>query len=129
MALAASLEYHHRSRVEETRQGIFIFTGDASDYQDWEFRNELKYTNAKEEERPKIMAEIVTSLRGDAFRVAKDLGMEDLTKPDGWKLLKAALKDLIFPRKREEAKVLYKQINDHRGKLSRQPGETMVSYV
>ena len=69
MSLAASIKYDHATRVDDSRQTILIYNGDASTYNHLECRNEMRYLNAREEDRPKIMAEIVTSLRGDAFNV------------------------------------------------------------
>ena len=52
-----------------------------------------------------------------------------LLQEDGVDILVEAMRDLVFPFKEEEAKVLYKIGHNPDGVLSRQHGEAMVAYI
>ena len=59
----------------------------------------IKYSAAKEEDKPKVMASIVEGIRGDAAELAKDIGIEELLKKDtGLEKLTAEIKKSIFPK-------------------------------
>ena len=64
-----------------------------------EIEGGIKYSAAKDEDKPKVMASIVEGLRGDAGELAKDIGIEELLKKDtGLERLTAAIKKLIFSK-------------------------------
>ena len=68
-------------------------------------------------------------LRGDAFLVARDVGLERLTQQDGIDLLIQKVKEHTFPLQGEEASELFRQGQLLTGPLSKQPGEPMLSYI
>ena len=72
---------------------------------------------------------VIEGLRGDAFSIARDLGLEVLSKPGGLVKLVGEIKSHVFPRAREEAKELFRAGQKQGGPLSRQPGKPMLSYV
>ena len=67
---------------------------------------------------------MIEGLRGDAFSIARDLGLEVLSEPGGLVKLVGEIKSHVFPRAREEAKELFRAGQKQGGPLSRQPGET-----
>ena len=51
---------------------------------------------------------MIEGLRGDAFSIARDLGLEVLSEPGGLVKLVGEIKSHVFPRAREEAKELFR---------------------
>ena len=84
---------------------------------------------AEDEKPAKAANMVIDALRGDALQVAMDIGHEKLTRPDGLAQLVPQVKKLVFPTKKLEAKELYAQGHHKNGVLSRQPGESMMSYI
>ena len=52
MALA-SLKYDAAAGVEETKGGLFIYSGDAGRFHDWEFRTSIRWESTKDDEAEK----------------------------------------------------------------------------
>jgi len=81
------------------------------------------------------MSKVVDGLRGEAFVVAKELGLEKIWQPGdeytdaGLDVLVKAIKAQVFPQTTFEAKELFRQFTKPSGSLSRQSGEAMHSYV
>ena len=80
------------------------------EFHEWEFRTKLRLQGiAKDEDVPYVVQKIVEGLRGDAFLIAKDLGLEKLNEPQGKGI--EELIDLVrrhtFPLQEEEAKELF----------------------
>ena len=69
-------------------------------------------------DRSILVNKIVEGLRGDAVLLARDLGLETLSRPNH-----------LFPRALEEGKELFRAGQQIGGPLSRQPSESMLSYV
>ena len=67
----------------ETKRGSYVYWGDAANFHEWEFRTRLKILSVKEEDRTKIIAECVDGLRGDAFTVAQQIGLDELVTRAG----------------------------------------------
>ena len=76
-----------------------------------------------------LVNKIVEGLRGDAFLVARDLGHEALMKPKGLETLISRIRANVFPRATEEARELFRAGQRQGGVLSRQSGESMLSYT
>ena len=122
---------------QETKGGAYIYSGYPSDFHEWEFRTLMRASTVipKDEEddvtyaRTQMINKVVEGLRGDAFQVAKDIGMESLQGPDGVKTLVAAVRKVVFPLAHEEAKELFEQGQKFGGVLARQFGESMVQYI
>ena len=72
---------------------------------------------------------VLEGLRGDAFLLARDIGLERLCKPDGLDHLLERVRQMVFPLAAQEAKELFRQGQLVSGPLSRQPGESMLSLV
>jgi len=107
----SSLRYagHGRGNPETTQKGEVIFRGSATEFHDWEFRTMLRYKSTDDKDIPKTVARIVDALRGDAFQIAQDIGIDALSKEDGIPKLIQAIKDMVFPTRALEAKELYAQ--------------------
>ena len=89
-----------------TKDGIFIFNGQPSDFHEWEFRTLMRAKGTKQDDLPNLASRIIQGLRDDAFLVAADIGVEELTKEEGVETLVEAMRNLVFPFKEEEAKLL-----------------------
>ena len=114
-----TLVYQADFRYEGTRDGIPIYDGSATQFADWSFRTRIKYSAAKDKDKPKIMASIVEGLRGDAAEMAKDIGIEELLKKDtGLQKPEASIKKSIFPKVEAGAKLLYRHGNKKHGVLA-----------
>ena len=86
-----------------TKDGIFIFNGQPSDFHEWEFRTLMRAKGTKQEDLPNLASRIIQGLRDDAFLVAADLGVEELSKEKGVDTLVEEMRNLVFPFKEEEA--------------------------
>ena len=80
-------------------------------------------------DRSVLVNKVLEGLRGDAFEIARDIGLEDLTASDGLKLLITRIRQHVFPRAQEEAKELFRAGQKAHGPLARQPQESMLSFV
>ena len=78
-------------------------------------------------DRTPVVHEVLEGLRGDAFLVARDLGLEKLISP-GVDLLVDRIRAMVFPRASEEARELFRA-GQMIGVLSRQYGESITSYI
>ena len=76
-----------------------------------------------------LVNKILEGLRGDAFLLARDVGLDALTSEEGLEDLLQKMKAFVFPRANEEAKELFRAGQKHGGPLSRQAGESMLSYT
>eukprot|EP00439_Symbiodinium_sp_Y106_P023264 s5069_g2.t2 len=68
-------------------------------------------------------------LRGDAFLVARDIGLERLLQHDCIEFLIQKVKEHAFPLQGEEASELFRQGQLLTGPLSKQAGEPMLSHI
>ena len=76
----ASLRYDENRTSEETRQGVYIYAGDPSEFHVWEFRTRMRMKSTKTEDIKKSVNSIVEALRGSAAQVAMDIGDDELLK-------------------------------------------------
>ena len=58
-------------------------------------------------DRSVLVNKIVEGLRGDAFLLARDLGLETLSRPGGLERLVEVIRNHVFPRALEESKELF----------------------
>ena len=72
---------------------------------------------------------VMEGLRGDAFQKAKDIGIAALSAPGGLRTLIAEIGAMVFPLGTLEAQALFRSGQALRGPLSRQEGESIVSYI
>ena len=78
--------------------------------------------------RTEMVQKVLEGLREEAFELARDIGVDVLTQPGGLRKFVEKLRDVVFPRASEEARELFK-VGQKPGSLSRQNGESMLSYV
>ena len=71
----------------------------------------------------------IEGLRGDAFAIARDVGLDQLTAPGGLEHLITQIKAHVFPRAQAEAKELFRAGQRTGGPLARQSVELMLSYT
>ena len=125
------------NRVEITKGGSYVYWGTPGDFYEWEFRTRLraKAAGKDDEKYADMMGKIIEGLRGEAFVVAKELGLDALwNSPDdftegGVDNLIRAVKLSVFPNVTHEAKELFTQFSKASGPLSRQNGESMQHYI
>ena len=111
----ASVLYATRIRHAETRSGSFIYNGDAMSFYEWEFRTRLLAHGRKEDSYLNAVNKVIDGLRGDAFVVAREVGLSILCEqgtdytPSGIDELVAAMRRTIFPHTTHAAKELFRQ--------------------
>ena len=135
MALS-TLKYRPGSKyqeIETTKKGAPVYKGEPSLFHDWEFAIELRMAGLDvEKDGPKEYAinaqQVMDGLRGDAYKVAKRMGVKALCEVDGIENLVKQMKEFVFPSKKLEAKELYTHGHAVGQTLSRQSGESMLSY-
>ena len=114
---------------ELTKHGVFIYDGSALHFDEWKFSTLARVAGTKEEDVPSLPARILEGLRGEALRVAMDIGVAGLTKEGALQTLVDDLEKLVFPLRSAEAAELYHEGAKPFGKLSRQRGEAMSAYI
>ena len=114
----------------ETRTGAFVYDGSPAKFHEWEFMTMVKWQSTDEERRLQSLSTIIDGLRGEAARIAMDIGHEALLRGDGSgvKKLVEDIRKYVFPQA-TEAKELYQLGHKKNGTMSRQASEPMVSYV
>jgi hypothetical protein len=113
----------------ETKSGVYIYAGAPGDFHEWEFRTKARFLSTKEEDRKLCGPRVLEGLKGDAYLVARDLGLEVLAEETGVDKLVTAMRDHVFPSLEDEAQLLYHHGQKADGILARQAGESMFSYV
>ena len=98
-------------------------------YYEWEFRTKLRVANKKGEHYYEAVSKIVDGLRGDAFVVAQEVGLEALWEEGGIDELTKKMREMVFPLTTQEAKELFRQYTKPNGLLSRQVSESMKQYI
>jgi len=110
---------------KETKQGTYVYKGDGINFYEWEFRTKLRVAGKTGEHYVDAVSKIVDGLRGDAFVVAQEVGLESLHEHDGVETLTKKMREMVFPMTTQEAKELFRQYTKPNGLLSRQQGESM----
>ena len=89
---------------KETKQGTFVYKGDGLNFYEWEFRTKLRVAGKTGEHFTDAVSKVVDGIRGDAFVVAQEVGLEALYEWDGVEKLTKAMRNMVFPRTEQEAK-------------------------
>jgi len=79
-----------------------------------------------------LVTKVMEGLRGDAFLMAKDMGLSSLMEvgpPTGLEKLVERIKEHVFPLRSHEARELFRVGQMPTGPLSRQPAETILSFI
>ena len=63
---------------QETKQGSYIYSGEAGKFHEWEFRTRLRSRGKRGDFYIDAVSRITEGLRGDAFIVAQEVGLEQL---------------------------------------------------
>ena len=116
-----------------TKSGSYIYHGDAARFHEWEFRTRLRAKAAGREpdKYADAMSRVVDGLRGEAFTIAKEVGLDRLWQPGSFEdademikpgvdILIDAIRSSVFPLTTYEAKELFRQYCNPNGCLSRQ---------
>eukprot|EP00971_Amphidinium_carterae_P352490 6492618-Amphidinium_carterae.1 len=129
MALAGLLPPKPGATHEETKSGVFVYSGQPSLFHEFSFRAKAKYYGTKTDDRILVGPRLLEGLRGEAFLIARDFGVENLAAADGVLHFLTFMEDRLFPFRETEAKELYYQGSKVGGPLARAPGESMQSYI
>ncbi|CAE7356892.1 RE1 [Symbiodinium natans] len=78
--------------------------------------------------RTEMVHRVLEGLRDEAFELARDIGVDALTAPGGLRSFIERMREVVFPRATEEARELFRA-GQRPGTLSRQAGESMLSYI
>ena len=68
---------------QETKTGSYVYWGDAMNFHEWEFRTRLRVQGKKDDSLVDAISKAVEGLRGDAFVVAQEVGLETLWSEGG----------------------------------------------
>ena len=128
---------HGEDRVEETRSGIPIFDGTPHHFESWKLRVEGKVAAAllapedkREQEIAILGSKLLDGLSGEAAAIAKEFGISNLMKMSGPTALLLKMKEELMGHSQDEARELHNLgISESFNKLSRQNGESMISYI
>ena len=130
--------------TNQTRAGIPIYRGGPLAFEEWKFKilgrvhsiqNQCREDDAwsvieKNNKLADLSAKAVEALEDDALKVAIEMGHGVLSTPEGVTLLVQHIEDAIpYGDKEDDARDLYHLGAKKRGVLSRQKGESMVSYT
>ena len=113
----------------ETKSGVFRYDGSPGGFHEWEFRTRARYYGTKKEDKTQLGSRVLEGLSGEAYLVARNLGIDILSEKEGVMKLIGAMRERIFPYLADEAKILYREGQRKDGLLSRAAGESMLSYV
>ena len=100
----AFLRFDNHSTVAENRNGIFVYSGESSRYNEWAFRSKARFESADKEGKKNAMSMIIEGLRDEASQVAMDNGTEELMKETGFQKLVEAIHDIVYLHIRNEAR-------------------------
>ena len=111
----------------ETKQGSYIYSGDASSFLEWELRTRLRMQGVNEDRYAENTSKIVDGLRGDAV-IATQVGLQKLwqspveteeeERRGGLETLVKAMKCAVFPLMTHEGKEVFRQYSKPSGSLS-----------
>ena len=88
---------------KETKAGTYVYKGDGVNFYEWEFRTKLRIAGKTGEHYVDAVSKIVDGLRGDAFVVAQEVGLESLHEHDGIQLLTQKMREMVLPMTTQEA--------------------------
>ena len=80
-AVSSVLHNAASGAYSETKQGAYIYWGDAGNFHEWEFRTKLRLKGGSKADYADRMSKVVDGLRGDAFVVATQIGLDTLSQP------------------------------------------------
>ena len=116
---------------QETRNGAFVYDGTPGKFHEWESRTMVKWQSSEEHKRLQSLSTIVDGRRGEAARIAMDIGHATLLNENGTGVQKLVeeIKKFVFPQAKAEAKELYQLGHKKNGTMAGQSTEPMVRHV
>ena len=130
--------------TQQTRAGIPIYRGGPVGFEEWKFKiigrvqsiknqcdvHEPESVRKTENQLVALSAMVVEALEDDALRIAMEIGQETLNTKNGVMILIQRIEDAIpYGDKEDDARDLYHLGAKNKGPLTRQKGESMVSYI
>ena len=81
-AVSSVMYSQNHSSFTETKNGSYVFWGGAHEYHEWEFGIRFKTASYRDAELyVEAVSRVVDGLRGEAFVVAQEVGLEKLWHP------------------------------------------------
>ena len=118
---------------QSTRGGIPYFDGTAARFEEWRFRIEARAAAIQDKDdaeqlKKELASKVLEGVSGPSLRVAMDLGLPKIITGDGLATLIAAIETSIQGQRTMETKELYREGAKLGGTLSRQNGESRLTY-
>ena len=137
MALEGLLYGSGRERcLQNDKAGQPIYSGSAGLFEEWKFRVLAKWdaladskAEEKDSKRTELASKVVGTVRDDAMKIAMDVGRIELIAAGGIPKLVEKMGAQVNTKSELEATELYEEGGKKKGPLSRQFGESMLSYV
>ena len=130
-------KHSHDNVLAETRQGIPHYNGSAYGLAEWKFKvlakkralGSVKDQDERNMKMTDLAGKVTDGLTDDALKVAMDIGEELLIAPGGLDVLIKSLEEHVVSFRDDEARDLFHAGTKRDGPMSRQPSETMSSYI
>ena len=108
-----------------------MYDGTPGKFHEWEFRTMVKWQSSEPQKRLQSLSIVIDGLRGEAARIAMDIGHAVLLNENGTGIQKLVedIRKFVFPQAKAKAKELYQLGHKKNGTMARQTGKPMVSYV
>jgi hypothetical protein len=123
--------------LNENRQGLPTYSGSAAGLHEWKFKvltkvkalEQIEDDVIRESKLVELASKVVDALCDEALKIAIDIGVDDIAAIGGIIHLVTAIEDHVSQFKDDEAQELFAIGSKTDGELSRQRGESMVSYI
>ena len=141
MSVLECLKWHNFASSQQEilttdgKSGVPCFSGQVTKLAEYQFRVRVRQSMEKTlteddlRKRGPLGVRLIDGLKGPALQVARGLPIDKLSEEGGPSFLLKSLQPAFQPRVKQEARDLYQVGAQNGGMLSRQSGESMVSYV
>ena len=123
--------------LKNNRQGLPTYSGSAAGLHEWKFKvltkvkalEQIEDDVVRKSKFVELASKVVDALCDEAPKIAIDIGVDDIAAIGGIITLVTAMEDHVSQFKDDEAQELSAIGSKTDGELSRQRGESMVSYI
>ena len=123
--------------LNDNRQGLPTYSGSAARHHEWKFKvltkvkalQQIEDDVIRESQFVELASKVVDALCDEALKIAIDIGVDDIAAIGGINTLVTAIEDHVSQFKDDEAQELFAIGSKTDGELSRQRGESMLSYI
>ena len=111
-------EYVKGGHYDLVYKNAKILPGVKEKFQEWEVRTRLKLAASGEDKRAQAFDKGAEGLFGDDFTIAQQTSLDALWNENGYEVLNANMRKMMFPYVVSEAKELFNQFTELNGVLS-----------